>query len=329
MVLNYRPSSAYNSPFFTTNFGAPVWNNNSSLTVGSRGIFVFKSLFNPTDWPLGTLVDSNETQPPSQPLDQALIYHDDRIISDASSDATGNPGALEDRYCWAVQHAYLLKEAYWDKGKNHLKDMVCKVSKKKPTDVIPRISSDSKLNKATRPKAGTRHVQGSASYSAIAKKMRKAGEIVTAVKLFSKTHTKAKDKIFTDDRAKAEKYQSLKMKKQVPPSQEDDSLFLEGVSEKGTIYGLGNSVALFYEKPVNHTTSKKSSYTPSITELYSIKSKLQQQHIYGRATTKQQRQLEQQQRMMQKHKHRMEEQQRMLKAQCKMMEDQKQALLGM
>ncbi|KAJ9146875.1 hypothetical protein P3X46_029091 [Hevea brasiliensis] len=33
----YRPSSAYNSPFFTTNSGAPVWNNNNSLTVGSRG----------------------------------------------------------------------------------------------------------------------------------------------------------------------------------------------------------------------------------------------------------------------------------------------------
>ncbi|KAG6773750.1 hypothetical protein POTOM_021067 [Populus tomentosa] len=33
----YRPSSSYNSPFFTTNSGAPVWNNNSSLTVGSRG----------------------------------------------------------------------------------------------------------------------------------------------------------------------------------------------------------------------------------------------------------------------------------------------------
>ncbi|XP_059590679.1 catalase isozyme 1 isoform X1 [Vitis vinifera] len=33
----YRPSSAYNSPFWTTNSGAPVWNNNSSLTVGPRG----------------------------------------------------------------------------------------------------------------------------------------------------------------------------------------------------------------------------------------------------------------------------------------------------
>ncbi|XP_061347776.1 catalase-4-like [Gastrolobium bilobum] len=33
----HRPSSAFNSPFWTTNYGAPVWNNNSSLSVGSRG----------------------------------------------------------------------------------------------------------------------------------------------------------------------------------------------------------------------------------------------------------------------------------------------------
>ncbi|OVA19570.1 Catalase immune-responsive domain [Macleaya cordata] len=33
----YRPSGAHNSPFLTTNSGAPVWNNNSSLTVGPRG----------------------------------------------------------------------------------------------------------------------------------------------------------------------------------------------------------------------------------------------------------------------------------------------------
>ncbi|XP_042376220.1 catalase isozyme 2-like [Zingiber officinale] len=32
-----RPSSHYSSPFWTTNSGAPVWNNNSSLTVGIRG----------------------------------------------------------------------------------------------------------------------------------------------------------------------------------------------------------------------------------------------------------------------------------------------------
>ena len=43
-MMQYRPSSAYNSPFWTTNSGAPVWNNNSSLTVGSRGIN-FVSLF--------------------------------------------------------------------------------------------------------------------------------------------------------------------------------------------------------------------------------------------------------------------------------------------
>ncbi|KAJ8437181.1 hypothetical protein Cgig2_003810 [Carnegiea gigantea] len=139
-----------------------------------------------------------------------------------------------------------------------------------------------------------------------------------------------------------EKYQSLKMEKQVPPSQEDDSLFLEAVggwSEKGTVYGLGNSAALFYEKPVNHTTSKKSSYTPSIvselqTELDSTKTSLTRQRMnynnnQRQRMEEQQRQLEQQQRTMEEQKHRMEEQQQMLEAQCKMMEDQKQALLGM
>nr|ABM47415.1 catalase [Prunus avium] len=33
----HRPSSAFDTPFWTTNSGAPVWNNDSSLTVGSRG----------------------------------------------------------------------------------------------------------------------------------------------------------------------------------------------------------------------------------------------------------------------------------------------------
>eukprot|EP00803_Ostreobium_quekettii_P011299 evm.model.scf_21EXC.2 EVM.evm.TU.scf_21EXC.2 scf_21EXC:32870-40615(+) len=33
----YRPSSGYNSQHWTTNAGQPVWNNNSSLTVGARG----------------------------------------------------------------------------------------------------------------------------------------------------------------------------------------------------------------------------------------------------------------------------------------------------
>lgn len=33
----YRPSSAFNTPFWTTNAGAPVYNNDSALTVGSRG----------------------------------------------------------------------------------------------------------------------------------------------------------------------------------------------------------------------------------------------------------------------------------------------------
>ncbi|XP_074263843.1 catalase isozyme 1-like [Silene latifolia] len=33
----YRPSSAYNSPYLTTNTGSPVYNDNSALTVGARG----------------------------------------------------------------------------------------------------------------------------------------------------------------------------------------------------------------------------------------------------------------------------------------------------
>lgn len=32
-----RPSSQFDTPYWTTNSGAPVWNNNNSLTVGSRG----------------------------------------------------------------------------------------------------------------------------------------------------------------------------------------------------------------------------------------------------------------------------------------------------
>ena len=98
----------------------------------------------------------------------------------------------QDRFRWAAEHAALVKETYWKKGQNRLKDLVCKLSKKKPTDVIPWISPDvrqqllhhkqtsevflkrsrqCRLNKITGPKAGTRHAQGSVSAAAIAKKM--------------------------------------------------------------------------------------------------------------------------------------------------------------
>ncbi|XP_022153174.1 catalase isozyme 2-like, partial [Momordica charantia] len=33
----YRPSSAYNTPFCTTNSGAPIWNNTAVMSVGERG----------------------------------------------------------------------------------------------------------------------------------------------------------------------------------------------------------------------------------------------------------------------------------------------------
>ncbi|EOY00797.1 Uncharacterized protein TCM_010721 [Theobroma cacao] len=36
----FRPPSAFNSPFWTTISGAPVYNNNSSLTVGPRGVHI-------------------------------------------------------------------------------------------------------------------------------------------------------------------------------------------------------------------------------------------------------------------------------------------------
>nr|GEX96922.1 catalase-like isoform X1 [Tanacetum cinerariifolium] len=34
---NQRPSSSYNAPFWTTNAGAPVYNNTTALTIGERG----------------------------------------------------------------------------------------------------------------------------------------------------------------------------------------------------------------------------------------------------------------------------------------------------
>ena len=43
---------------------------------------------------------------------------------------------------WEAEHASPVKQAYWYKGRNRLKDMVCKASKKKPTDVIPWLSPD-------------------------------------------------------------------------------------------------------------------------------------------------------------------------------------------
>ncbi|KAJ8432227.1 hypothetical protein Cgig2_024382 [Carnegiea gigantea] len=175
----------------------------------------------------------------------------------------------------------------------------------------------------------------------------KGGETVTAAKLFSTTDTKPKDKTFAHEGSKAtwEKYQSLKLAKQVPPSEEDNSLFLDAVggwSEKGTVYGLGNSVNLFCEKPTDNATANKPSYTPSVvaqlqtevdstkTELNSTKNDIQQQRTsreeQQRKMAEQQRQLEEQQRQLEEQKRKMEEQKQMMEAQCKMIEDQKQAL---
>ena len=39
------PSSHHDSPYWTTNNGAPVYNNNQSLTVGVRGPVLLASLW--------------------------------------------------------------------------------------------------------------------------------------------------------------------------------------------------------------------------------------------------------------------------------------------
>ncbi|KAJ8444581.1 LOW QUALITY PROTEIN: hypothetical protein Cgig2_013860 [Carnegiea gigantea] len=177
----------------------------------------------------------------------------------------------------------LLSMHLWSKKnfteKNHLKDLVCKVTKKKPEGPIPSLSPDvreqllqhkkssrgflkrsrqSMLNKTTGPKARSPYILGS-----------KAGEIPTAAKLFAKARVRAKEKSFSDDRSKAvwDKYQSLKVTKQMPTYQEDDVLFLEaagGWTEKGTVYGLCTAAEYFYKRPTTGTCSIKPSYTPSI-----------------------------------------------------------------
>lgn len=37
LASQHIPSSQHDSPYWTTNSGSPVWNNNNSLTVGTRG----------------------------------------------------------------------------------------------------------------------------------------------------------------------------------------------------------------------------------------------------------------------------------------------------
>jgi catalase len=37
LLLQHRPTSGANSGHWTTNYGAPIWNNNNALTVGQRG----------------------------------------------------------------------------------------------------------------------------------------------------------------------------------------------------------------------------------------------------------------------------------------------------
>ncbi|KAJ8438672.1 hypothetical protein Cgig2_031637 [Carnegiea gigantea] len=111
------------------------------------------------------LVDSDEMQSASQPLDHTMI-------------------PVAHLMPW---HPSLIKEAYWKKGRNHLKDKLCKVSKKKATNVIPWLSPNVQQQLLHHKQTN----KGSVSTTIIAKKMSKGGEIVTTTKLFSKTHIKA------------------------------------------------------------------------------------------------------------------------------------------
>ncbi|KAJ8423377.1 hypothetical protein Cgig2_021850 [Carnegiea gigantea] len=89
--------------------------------------------------------------------------------------------SLEDRYQWAPEHGTLIKEKFYQKDQNHLKDLVCKVSKKILEDPIPWLSFNvrdqllqhktsksflkrsrqGRLNKTTAPKARSRYTLGS------------------------------------------------------------------------------------------------------------------------------------------------------------------------
>ncbi|KAJ8421735.1 hypothetical protein Cgig2_008551 [Carnegiea gigantea] len=144
------------------------------------------------------------------------------IVSHSASDRTGNLSAPQ--ILSPEEHASLVKEKFYQKGQNRLKDLVCKVSKKKPEDPIPWLSLDvrvqlvqhkktsrgflkrsrqSMLNKITGPKARSHHTLGSVSTAEIAKRLRKARETPVAAKLFAKARVRAKDKSFSDDRSKA------------------------------------------------------------------------------------------------------------------------------
>ncbi|KAJ8447250.1 hypothetical protein Cgig2_030481 [Carnegiea gigantea] len=159
--------------------------------------------------------------------DNALLNFDENqsptenaIVSHSPSDRTGNLSApqilspeglitkkyplkslevskatteLLDRYQWAPEHTSLVKEEFYQKGQNHLKDLICKVSKKKPKDHIPWLSLDVReqliqhkrtsrgflkrsrqamLNKITRPKTRNRHILGSVSATELANRLR-------------------------------------------------------------------------------------------------------------------------------------------------------------
>ncbi|KAJ8429234.1 LOW QUALITY PROTEIN: hypothetical protein Cgig2_026270 [Carnegiea gigantea] len=203
------------------------------------------------------LVDSDETQPSSQPLNHAMITH-------SSSDAMGNPGVREDRYRWAAEHASLVKEAHWEKVRNRLKDMVCEVSKKKPTTVIPWLSPDVqriRFSCCNCKQDAIDHILVFVIYSY----SKKVGRQSLLQSCFPKHIQSPRIRLFEMINQRLHRYPS-------------NQFIFPSLANKGTVYGLGNSVSLFYEKPTNNATADKPLYTPSIivqlqTELDSTKTK--------------------------------------------------------
>ncbi|KAJ8452001.1 hypothetical protein Cgig2_016582 [Carnegiea gigantea] len=110
--------------------------------------------------------------------------------------------------------------------------------------------------------AGTAAVDPECSPSDI-----KEGKTRTPSALFAKSHSKndpQSRKVFIDDRSKAlwEKYEAFRVECGVEEgTQEAEKLYYE--SKKSTIYDLGTSATMFYEKPTASTPSTGSTYIPS------------------------------------------------------------------
>ncbi|KAJ8436536.1 hypothetical protein Cgig2_026651 [Carnegiea gigantea] len=97
------------------------------------------------------------------------------------------------------------------------------------------------------------------------------GKTPTPSACLQKSHSKKdpkSEKVFINDRLKAswEKYEALRVERGIKEgTQEAEKLYYEvsgGWSKKSTIYSLGTSVTMFYEKPTAPTTSTGSTYIP-------------------------------------------------------------------